>query len=300
MKKFLYLIAICVFYGCQVNSDSENYINIIGGKIHYTVYGKGEPLIIINGGPGYSSEHMIPFANEFSKNYKVILFDTRGTGKSQIKKYDSTTINMDLLVKDIDTLIDVLGYQSVNIMGHSFGGITAMYFAHKHPERIKKMILSSSAGIDLEFISVMTENISKRTKQQMDSTAKVPVTVEERTEFFFERVRTNAEAYLYDKSKVEELKNELTKKGSYHPDVNQLLWIDLFEMKYDLKLAFKNYQSPVLIIQGDYDFLGNETAEKIHKAFPGSNLKFIKNCGHVPWMDQNEIFQSELKQFLSE
>ena len=72
--------------------------------LHYKVYGKGTPLVIINGGPGMNSKGFESLAIELSKNYRVIIYDQRGTGNSVLPKLDGSTINMQLMVEDIESL----------------------------------------------------------------------------------------------------------------------------------------------------------------------------------------------------
>ncbi|MDZ7681598.1 MAG: alpha/beta fold hydrolase [Fodinibius sp.] len=77
---------------------------------------------------------------------------------------------MDLMIHDIEVLRTHLGIDQWNIMGHSFGGMMAYYYASKHPETIIGMIQSSSGAMDLRLLSTLdiTESF---TDMQRDSLA---------------------------------------------------------------------------------------------------------------------------------
>lgn len=117
---------------------------IDGHKIFYQELGNknGEPILIFHGGPGGSSK---PYhASGFDlKKYHIITFDQRGCGKSEYKDalYQNT---IDATAQDAIRLLKFLNIkQEIIITGASFGVTCALYFAQKHPELVKKIILNS-------------------------------------------------------------------------------------------------------------------------------------------------------------
>ena len=100
-----------------------------GGVIYYRSFGKGVPMLIINGGPGMNSEGFTQLAIQLSKNNRTILFDQRGTGRSKFTVTDSSTITMQLMAEDIENLRKKLNIDKWIILGHSFGGMMASYYA---------------------------------------------------------------------------------------------------------------------------------------------------------------------------
>ena len=86
MKKHFYIV-IFLFPILSFGQVDSGYVDIKDGVIFYRVFGEGEPMVFLNGGPGFSSEGYEMYAKTFaSKKRKVILFDQRGTGKSKLKK----------------------------------------------------------------------------------------------------------------------------------------------------------------------------------------------------------------------
>ena len=68
-----------------VFSQESGTVNSNDEQIHYTTFGTGDPILIINGGPGMSSAGFVGLAKELSKNNRTIIYDQRGTGSSKMK-----------------------------------------------------------------------------------------------------------------------------------------------------------------------------------------------------------------------
>ena len=153
MKKNILLILV-IFLNGIIYSQEEGIIKNNDSEIYYRTFGKGIPILIINGGPGMSSDGFVGLATRLSQKYKTIIYDQRGTGKSTIAKPDSTNITINLMVNDIESLRKHLNIDKWIILGHSFGGMLASYYATIYPEHLSAMILSSSGGIDLELLSI--------------------------------------------------------------------------------------------------------------------------------------------------
>ena len=87
-----------------VFSQESGTVNSNDEQIHYTTFGTGDPILIINGGPGMSSAGFVGLAKELSKNNRTIIYDQRGTGSSKMKLLDSSSINMEHMIEDIEAI----------------------------------------------------------------------------------------------------------------------------------------------------------------------------------------------------
>ncbi|MFT3794347.1 alpha/beta fold hydrolase [Flavobacterium sp.] len=296
MKKILFLFLLSLVAQAQSGGFSPN---TDGSKTHYRTYGSGQPLLIINGGPGMNSNGFEALAQKLSKHNLVIIYDQRGTGKSVLQKLDSKTVSMQLMASDIESLRKHLKLEKWHVLGHSFGGMLASYYATLYPERIDKLILSASGGIDLGLTQYVGAAIqSKLTKTERDSLAywnakiaKGDTTHQTR----LGRGRNLAPAYLYDKKYVPILAERLTQGNA---DLNQLIWDDLDRIHFDCAPKLKNYKKPVLIIQGKDDIIKAETAEIAHRAFQNSEVVFLEHCGHYGWLDAEKEYFKALHSFL--
>ena len=110
-------------------------------QMYYEVKGEGYPLVMIIGfgaNLGFWNPHMI---EELSKNFKVVTFDNRGTGRTDVSVKE---FSIRLFADDTVGLMNALGISKANILGFSMGGAIAQELALSYPEKVKKLILYST------------------------------------------------------------------------------------------------------------------------------------------------------------
>ena len=137
MKNFLLFLLLI---GFSLSAQEYEYVNISDGSIAYKTFGKGFPVLIINGGPGIGSDGFSSLAEVLSVNNQTIIYDQRGTGRSQIDEINASSMSMDHLLTDIESLRKHLGFDEWIVLGHSFGGMLAYAYAAEYPERVTGMI----------------------------------------------------------------------------------------------------------------------------------------------------------------
>lgn len=277
--------------GFAVSSDSA--------PIHYKTFGSGKPLLIINGGPGMNSEGFSGLAIRLSQSNQTIIYDQRGTGKSKLPVLDSNTITMKLMIDDIESLRKHLKIEKWSVLGHSFGGMVASYYATQYPERIDKMILSSSGGIDLDLLGYVQQSInSKLSKADSDSVKYWTKRINDGdTAHYFrlERGKHLAPAYVFNRVNVPIIAERLT-QGNW--DINQLIWENMVKINFDCSEKLKYFTKPVLIIQGKDDIIKPETAEKARNVLKNSRIVLVDRCRHYGWLDNEEVYIREINTFL--
>jgi proline iminopeptidase len=300
IKPMLYCLFIMgLLTPAAVTGQESGFTETDDGVIHYQTYGSGYPLLIINGGPGLDCEGFSTVAELFSDHYMSILFDQRGTGESTLNKVDNTTVTMDKMIEDIETLRHHLGFEQWVVLGHSFGGFLAQHYASSYPDSISGMILSGSGGIDLEIFDYFGANTNIRLSKEeqeaikyWDNEIKNGDTSHHAK---LEKMKALASAYLYNKDYIPKLAERLTQGN---PQIQALVYEALKKGPYDCKESLKTFTKPVLIIQGRQDIVGSGTAYKAHKILPNSRLVFLNECVHYGWLDQREQYKAEIEKFL--
>lgn len=109
-------------------------------EVNYVVDGDGETIVLIHG----LSDNLIywePLIGVLKNNFKVIRFDLRGHGQSQL---GNDEITIDLYAEDLKTILDELNVSKVNLVGFSLGGCIALDFAIKYPSNVFSVVLMSS------------------------------------------------------------------------------------------------------------------------------------------------------------
>jgi pimeloyl-ACP methyl ester carboxylesterase len=117
----------------------EKYIESNGVKLHTIIIGKGEPLFLLHGFPDfwYGWKNVI---SELKDRFKLIIPDMRGYNLSD-KPLGVENYTIDVLIDDIKGLIESLGYLSVFLAGHDWGGVVAWAFAEKYSNLVKKLAI---------------------------------------------------------------------------------------------------------------------------------------------------------------
>jgi len=274
------------------------YVSVEDVRLFYRIIGEGEPLLVLNGGPGFPSTHFVPMAKKLSADgKKVILFDQRGTGESVLDTKTAATINVKKMVADIEALRQHLGIERWTVMGHSWGGMYAMCYAAQHADVIQGLILSASGGVDLEFLAFIDANIRNKItpdeRAAYDRYSPSSNELNARTK----RVTAMAPAYVYFRENVPTVVKALTETSTYEPDMARLVWQDLQRMEYDLRDELADFEKPTLILQGRQDILGESTAYEIHAALPNSEMILLNECSHYLWLDQPEQYFAHLNAF---
>ncbi len=274
---------------------------INGTQIFCKSIGTGIPLVILHGGPGLDHSYLLPQMEKLADTYELIFFDQRGCGKSSIR-VDSTAMTLDALVEDIDRIRDAYNLNTMNLMGHSWGGLLAMYYAIKHGDRLNSLILVNSTPPTSELRSASFKIIGEMTTRD-DSIAQVSLA--QTTEFkrrdpaamqkFFRLLFRGSFRYR-------QMADQLTL--TFGPDYGarskllQYLAKDPQLQTYDLLSRLEKITCPVLIIGSDYDLAPPESNELIHNHIEGSRYVVMKNCGHFPFIEAPGQFFPLVREFL--
>ena len=205
---------------------------------------------------------------------------------------------MDLMVSDLESLRKHLKIDKWIVLGHSFGGMLASYYATVHPERIESMILSSSGGIDLgllAYVGAINEKLSPEQQASLKYWDAQIAAGDTTHNARLQRGKALANAYIYDKSNAAVIAERLTQGNS---KVNSLVWQNLQRIKFDCAPKLASFTKPVLILQGNNDIINIATAEIAHKAIKNSKLVLMDHCGHYGWLDNPQVYFAAIKDFL--
>ena len=120
----------------------EGKVEVNGVDLWYRLTGEGEPVVQIHGA-GFGHYNFDPATPELSKHFQVVDYDMRGYGASDrpLQHYD-----MEVWADDLAGLMDALGIDQAHVHGTSMGGMIAIVFAGKYPERTTSVVLNCAAA----------------------------------------------------------------------------------------------------------------------------------------------------------
>jgi aminoacrylate hydrolase len=117
-------------------------------ELYYEEAGQGPPLLLVPGLGGQGS-FWISQVPAFSRDFRTVVHDHRGTGRST---HSRITYSVEQMADDALRLMDVLKIDAAHFVGHSTGGAIGQVIATDHPERLRSLVLSATwAGPDPFF-----------------------------------------------------------------------------------------------------------------------------------------------------
>lgn len=122
----------------------EATLAVPGGNIWYKVSGtgKGLPVVLLHGGPGFSSYYLKPL-EDLGDDRLVIRYDQLGGGKSD-RISDTTMFTIAHFVNELDSLRSHLGCTQWHVFGHSWGTILALEYYRAHPDHVASLTFGSA------------------------------------------------------------------------------------------------------------------------------------------------------------
>ncbi len=206
-------------------------------------------------------------------------------------------------VKDLEGIRKYFGIEKMNLLGHSWGGLVAMFYTIKYPENLKSLILSNPTPPTSDLRNASFKLMAERTSRE-DSIAQTKLIHSKK---FAERdpktmgnfFRLLFASSFYHKSYIDSLTLHFPDDYSIKSKLINYLYKDSSIMNYDITDKLEKINCPVLIVSGDYDLMTQESNNILQKNIKNSKLVILKNCGHFPFVeDKNEYFIL-LENFLS-
>jgi proline iminopeptidase len=251
------------------------------------------PVLLVHGGPGHSS---LSFKNSFdflADQTRVIYYDQRGSGNSQIKP-EPADYTIEQLVDELEALRrEVVKAEKIVIIGHSFGSALVQRYALKYPQCVEKMIIIGGIRINN---GMPNRFIWKWFGPALYSTGLgfPPASPEAADAWFTASSEKDNTQRLFDKQKTDLLEN--TGRLSFAP------WreISLSLVGSDFKNELRQLRTPTLVIYGaaDSPFTGQPVAAELCSNLPNCQSIAFNQSGHWPFLEQPEEFQKAIRDFL--
>jgi 3-oxoadipate enol-lactonase len=244
--------------------------------------GSGELLVLLHG-VGGNRRNWVSQIPAFSQRFQVVAWDARGYGDSE--DYDGP-LRFEDFADDVVRLLDHLKTPAAHIVGLSMGGNIAMDLAVRHGDRVRSLVLCDTDRGMTHFSS------------------------EDRQEF----LRLRRDPLLADKAiadiapaLVDSLSGPYSTPASRQALTESLLclhresYIKSVEatVAFDIRLAIHEIGCPTLVLVGEFDLLTPvDEARAICEGIPNSRLVTIPRAGHLSNIEQPEIFNREVLDFL--
>lgn len=291
MRKLILFISFTTI--CCGLSQAQSDTTYDNSFIRFHLYGKGEPVFILSGGPGNDCHQEEDVAIKTGEKYMAILLEQRGTGLSMPPTLDKNSINLGAYIKDILFVMDSLKIIKAKFYGHSWGAMLASVFAVQYPDKVISLVLTGTGYLKLDNnyqTTIFNNRMAKLSDEQRKRFNKLSwtsidkMTEEEKKEFSDLRATFNT----FDTTN-KEWKFAKINRGTSNATTQNLLLQDLQRNGFDLTAKVKQLAMPIIIITCKEDPLAFLT-EEYKKFAPQSEIHWIDHCGHFPMYEKPEDF----------
>jgi pimeloyl-ACP methyl ester carboxylesterase len=124
----------------EMKPTSSGYAEVNGINLYHEVYGQGEPLVLIHGGLTTIGE-MEGWVQALAKTRQVIAVEMQGHGRTADTDRPMSFATMG---DDIAALLNYLEIPRADLVGHSFGGASAIRVGIRHPDKVRRLVVISS------------------------------------------------------------------------------------------------------------------------------------------------------------
>ncbi|HLI97908.1 MAG TPA: alpha/beta hydrolase [Candidatus Baltobacteraceae bacterium] len=259
-----------------------------GITLHYAQEGAGRPVVFVHGSLT-DYRYWAPEVDAFSKHYRAIAYSRRYNVPNHnpaIAGYSAVTD-----ADDLAAFIRALGLRHVEVIGHSYGALTALFLALRHPELIDKLVLTEPPAVSLLKGTPMYGDIQRRMVLPMQRAFRSGHR-EAGVAIFIDYVFGNPHAW----DEMSEEDRESTMQDAHEWDV-MMTRGTLFPQITPAQV--RSIQVPTLILTGakTYPFL-NVIDGDLARLLPHGRQVFFAHSGHQMWYQQARDCREAVEAFL--
>lgn len=285
----------------SAHEEHGTTFNAQSATIYYEVFGSGSgtPLFVANGGPGF--DHMYLHVSDawdtLGQSRKIVMWDQRGTGRSgPLKEGQSCTLADQ--INDLDALRAHLGFDKIDLLGHSWGGFLAMAYAARFPQHISHLAIVDSAAPKWSDTLFLFNDVYPDVTAKEDSYHFTANLGEKDSAAAREADTELYESMLfYSPEHRDEFLRKMANDKEYY-EVNRAVNRDV--SRFDLNPELIKFRFPTIVMCGRFDMnVAPVIAYKIHLAILDSKFVVFDRSGHLPFFEEPERFVQVLNDFLS-
>jgi proline iminopeptidase len=282
---------------CRNCSGDAQAIHIGGFNLYYREIGPVAdpvPVVMLHGGPGHSSRSFKQGFDFLAHSHRVIYYDQRGSGNSQIKP-DPSLYTIDQLVEELESIRrEVIRTDKIIVIGHSAGGALAQRYALAYPEHVERMILVSSIrinnGVGLPLLWDAFSPVLYALGPGFP-----PSDPEKADEWFSKLNLSTSLPRLSDPAN-----RSLIEDSGY---ISFATWREVSRSLEgpDFAGELRKLQVMTLVMYGaaDADATGKANATAICDLLPDCTLAGFEHSGHWPFLEEPEKFEEVITSFFS-
>lgn len=269
-------------------SSNDRFVNTAVARFHYVREGSGSPVVLLSGGNAWTFEWE-PQLRALAASHTVYVVDLPGQGFTTLNDRD---FRYDLPAMDsaIGAFLDAMGLRRVDLGGHSWSGGWALSFAQDHPDRVGRLVLLDSSGLDVPDVPIY-------------ELLKTPLLGELLVRYGYTKDTVRAsvsDLFAHPERATSRLRDEMWTPLTVREN-RRATW--LMERRLDWRrteAAMPTTRLPVLVLWGRQDtILPAWQAGRIGTLLPDATVHVLDHCGHAVTLDCPDQVSSLMRSFLT-
>ncbi|MGH3754535.1 MAG: alpha/beta fold hydrolase [Pseudonocardiaceae bacterium] len=252
-----------------------------GTRLFWAQSGAGPAVLLIHG-LGYTHEMWYRTVPALSPRYRVIRFDNRGVGRSDVPPGAYRISDM---AEDAAAVLDAAGVEAAHVVGASLGGAIAQELALRHPSRVRGLVLACTLCGGPRMVQPEPEvSATLLTRGKMPAEQGIRV----------------MNPYVYDPATPHErIEEDLAIRLRTYPSTQGYLGQLQAMLSWSSYDRLPEITAPTLVIHGESDRLvPAENGRIIAERIPGARLTLIPQASHIMVTDQPEATHDAMLGFL--
>ncbi len=253
------------------------------------VAGSGKQPMLFAHGFGCDQNMWRFVAPAFADDYKLVLFDYVGSGKSELSAYDATRYaSLEGYARDVLDIIHALDLRDVVFVGHSVSAMVGVIAANREPDRFARLVL---IGPSPRYINDPPNYVGGFERSDIEGL------LETMDKNYIGWANYLAPAIMKNADRPE-LGAELTESFCSTDPVIARRFAEATFFS-DNRTDLQHVRVPTLVLQCSEDIIApNTVGEYVHRETPGSTLRVMRATGHCPHMSAPEETVSLIREFL--
>jgi proline iminopeptidase len=279
------------------SSPSEGHVLTDRARLYYRVIGEGQPIIILHGGPDFDHHYLLPEMDRLADSFRLVYYDQRGRGRSA-GDVQPADVGIASEIEDLESVRRHFGFNSIAVLGHSWGGVLAMEYATRYPDRVSHLILVDTAPASAEDWLALRQHLpSTRATADVERMRAIASSARYQAgdlEAEIEYYRIHFSATVRQAERLEQvigrLRTHFTEESVLTARaIEQRLYDDTWRSdRFDLIPRLQALDIPTLVLHGEDDFIPVALAARIAHAMPRGRLVVLERCGHFAFLESPE------------
>jgi pimeloyl-ACP methyl ester carboxylesterase len=252
-------------------ASESRYAQVDGLSIYYELHGDGPPLVLLHGGLLTIELNFGDILPVLATRHRVIAIELQGHGRTT----DSDRpLSLERMADDVAEVSTLAGADRADVVGFSLGGLVAVEFARRHPDRLRRLVLGS--------VNMRPDGYHDdiRSPDAQPGVGRMP------TEDEFRAMEDSYRALAPDPDHYE----AFAAKASD--------WVGALPGWSEAEM--RQVTAPTLVIIGDCDFVTVEHASEMQSILPDAQLAVVPGTTHNSLFHEVDIVAPILERFLND